>query len=297
MANRSANGLYSTDLTYTKRILLMVCVFVFMMAMATFASLLAGYFADPGTRAFLLWTATFQNIIGFAGTAVVCAIFLSKRPLEMLGVNRAGTWLALGGILLIYALGQPFLNQVIWWNSQLHLPDTLQTVEQTMRQWEEQAMTQTDTLISGKSVTTLLLNVLVIGIITGTCEELVFRGTLQRILASGPIGSHAAIWITAIIFSIMHFQFFGFLPRVLLGAFFGYLFYRTGSIWMSAAAHAINNSMYVIVAWLINNGVHVGSIDTFGVTHRGFPAVACTSLFLVLFVFIGLRTYLFKTHG
>lgn len=217
--------------------------------------------------------------------------------MDMLGVNRSGTWLAIGGILLIYAVGQPFLNQVIWWNSQMHFPTAWQSIEHTMRQWEEQAMSRTDTLIAGTSVTTLLLNILVIGIITGMCEELVFRGTLQRILSSGPIGSHVAIWLAAVIFSLMHFQFFGFLPRVLLGAFFGYLFYWTGSIWMSAAAHAINNSLYVIVAWLINNGVHVAAIDSFGVTHQGFPAVACASLCLVLFVFIGLRKYLFKTHG
>ncbi|MCM1319096.1 MAG: CPBP family intramembrane metalloprotease [Muribaculaceae bacterium] len=297
MTNNSRGGLYSTNLTYSKRLLLMVCIFVFMMAMASFASMIAGLIAEPGTRAFLLWIATFQNIIGFAGTAVVCAMFLSSRPLEMLGVNRVGTWLAVGGILLIYAVGLPFLNQVIWWNSQLHLPNAIHSVEETMRQWEEQAIVQTDTLLSGTSFTTLILNVLVIGVITGICEELVFRGTLQRILSSGPIGPHLAIWLAAIIFSIMHFQFFGFLPRVLLGAFFGYMFYWTGSIWMSATAHAINNSLYVIVTWLSHNGIKMAHFDTFGVTHHGFPAVACISLFLVLFVFIGLRKYLFKTHG
>lgn len=297
MTKKTGGGLYSTNLTYAKRLLLMVCIFVFMMAMASFASILAGHIAIPGSRSFLLWTATFQNIIGFAGTAVVCAVFLSNRPMEMLGVNRTGTWLAVGGILLIYAVGLPFLNQVIFWNNQMHFPSALHSMEQTIRTWEDNALTQTDTLLEGTSVSTLLLNVLVVGIITGICEELVFRGTLQRIIGSGSIGPHLSIWIAAVIFSIMHFQFFGFIPRVLLGAFFGYMFYWTGSIWMSATAHAINNSLYVTVTWLVNNGVNVGNLDSFGVTHHGFPAIACASLCLVLFVLIGLRKYLFKTHG
>lgn len=288
--------LYGTQLTYAKRLVLMFCIFVFMMIMAGFASQIAAYLAHPGTRQHLLWTSVFQNIIGFAGTAVVTAMFLSKRPMEMLGVNRTGTWLSVGGILLVYAVGIPFLNQVIWWNSQMHFPAALTDLEQTLRTWEESAVNTTGVILSGTSIGTLLVNILTIGVITGVCEELVFRGTFQRIIGSGPIGPHLAIWITAVIFSILHFQFFGFLPRVLLGAFFGYLFYWTGSIWIAATAHAINNSIYVIVAWLTANGVGVPDVDGFGVTTQGFPAVACVSLCLVLFVLIGLRKYLFTTH-
>lgn len=297
MSSKKTGTLYSTDLTYTKRLVLMACIFVFMMAMASFASMLSNYFATPGTRTHLLWTSAFQNIIGFAGTAIVCAVFLSHRPPEMLGVTRTGTWLCIGGILLIYAVGLPFLNQVIWWNSQMHLPDTFVSFETTIRSWEENALTQTNIMLQGTSLTTLLLNILVIGIITGICEELVFRGTIQRIIASGPVGAHLSIWITAVIFSILHFQFFGFLPRVLLGAFFGYMFYWTGSVWMSATAHAINNSLYVLLAWLTNNGIHTSAFESFGITTKGFPAIPCISLCLILFVFIGLRKYLFKTYG
>lgn len=291
--------MYGAQLTYSKRLLLMFCIFVFMMAMASFASTLAGYISSGGTRMHLLLTSVFQNIIGFAGTAFITAIFMSSRPLEMLGVNRTGTLISVGGILLVYAVGMPFLNQVILWNSQMHLPTAFESLEATMRGWEDKAAQSTTTLLAGTSIITLLVNILTVGIITGICEELLFRGTFQRIIGSGPIGPHLSIWITAVIFSILHFQFFGFLPRVLLGAFFGYLFYWTGSIWIAAAAHAINNSMYVIVSWILANGVPASGFDSYGVTSKGFPIVACISLCLTLFILTALRKYLFTTrkHG
>ena len=295
--SRMTNGgsLYGTGLTYFKRIVLMFCIFVFMMLMAGFASQIATYMAEPKTREHFLWTSIFQNIIGFAGTAVITAMFLSRKPLEMLGVNRTGSWISIGGVLLVYAVGMPFLNQVISWNSQMHFPEALSELEHTLRTWEEQAMDSTGTILSGTSVSTLLVNILTVGIITGICEELVFRGTFQRIIGSGAVSPHLAIWITAVIFSILHFQFFGFLPRVLLGAFFGYMFYWTGSIWIAATAHAINNSLYVAVSWLTANGVTVADVENYGVTTHGFPTFACVSLCLTLFVLIGLRKYLFIT--
>lgn len=293
----NSGSLYGTQLTYGKRLVLTACIFVFMMIMAGFASQLAAYMAHSGTREHLLWTSVFQNIIGFAGTAVVTAMFLSHKPLEMMGVSRSGTWLSIGGILLVYAVGIPFLNQVIWWNSQMHLPSAFASLEQTLRSWEESAGNTTGIILSGNSIGALLVNVLTIGVVTGVCEELLFRGTFQRVIGSGPIGPHLSIWITAVIFSVLHFQFFGFLPRVLLGAFFGYMFYWTGSIWIAATAHALNNSIYVVVAWLTANGVPVGAMDGYGVTTQGFPAVACVSLCLVLFVLVALRKYLFNTRG
>lgn len=302
MANRKQNtsspAYGFTQLTYGRRILLMFCVFVLMMVLSGFAAQLASYIAPPDTRPNLLWTSVFQNLIGFAGTAFVTAIFLSTKPMEMLGLTRIGKLRSIAGILLIFAVGIPFLNQTIWWNSQMHFPDSLQDLEETLRSWENMASSKTEVILTGTSVLSLIINILVVGVLTGLCEELAFRGAMQRVIASGGMGGHAAVWITAIIFSILHFQFFGFLPRVLLGAFFGYLFYWTGSIWISATAHAINNSIYVITVWLVSNGYSMPGIDGFGVTQHGFPAFACVSLCLVLFVMIGMRKYLFCTqHG
>lgn len=273
----------------------MVCCIVFMWAIAGVASQMIVSVIHPAERMKLLIFSAMQNIIGFGGGAVVTSLFLSTRPFDMLGLNRFGSWQSVGGVLLVFAVGLPFLNQIIWWNSQIHFPSFLSDVEQTLRDWENQAGANSMTMLAGTSGGTLVVNILFIGVLTGLCEELLFRGAIQRIISSGPVNVHIAIWITAIIFSIIHFQFFGFLPRVLLGAFFGYMFYWTGSIWIAAIAHAINNSMYVLMTWLVNNGVNMPDLNSFGVTAKGFPAVACASLCLVLFVLISMRKYLFST--
>ena len=282
-----------TALGYGRRLLLMACIFVLMMALAGSAGTLAGGIYKAGGREYLIAVNLLQNLIGFCGTALVTALFVSTRPFAMLGMNRAGSYRALVGLLLAFALGIPFLNQVTWWNTQIHLPEAMQAFEALLRRWEDAALQATGVMLDTTSVGGLIVNILVIGIFTGLSEELCFRGCMQRVIASGGINGHVAVWLTAVIFSVLHFQFFGFLPRVLLGAFFGYLFLWTGSIYISAAAHALNNSLYVLLHWLTLRGVAVSHTDRWGVAEHGFPAEACVSLALVLVVLVGLRSYLF----
>ena len=77
-----------------------------------------------------------------------------------------------------------------------------------------------------------------------------FRGCLQTILLKWMRNKHTAIWITAILFSAFHMEFFGFLPRLLLGALFGYFVAWSGSIWPSVWGHFVNNGTAVIVTYL-----------------------------------------------
>ena len=97
----------------------------------------------------------------------------------------------------------------------------------------------------------------------------------------------ASVWIAAFVFSAMHFQFFGFIPRLLLGAFFGYLYIWSGSIWTSVFAHALNNSMVVITAWLVAKGKTDIDFEQFGITESGIPWCAIISgILLFCFLFI-----------
>ncbi len=295
-APKASSGYGFTQLTYGRRLLLLACVFVLMMVLAGSAGSLASGLYPVNSREYLIAVSLLQNLIGFCGTALVVAIFLSTRPLAMLGLNRGGTGRALLGILLLFAVGIPFLNQVTWWNTQMHLPSFMGGVEQTIRSWEDAALVTTETMLASRSVGGLIVNILVIGVFTGFSEELCFRGCMQRVIGSGGMNGHVAVWLTAVIFSLLHFQFFGFLPRVLLGALFGYLFLWTGSIYISAAAHALNNSLFVLLHWLALRGITTAETDTWGVTTHGFPAIACMSLALVLCILVGMRGYLFSTR-
>lgn len=285
-----------TQLSYGRRLLLLACIFVVMMVLAGSATTLVFKALPAGSRQALLASSVLQNLIGFCGTALLASIFITTRPLRMLGLRTAPSGRALLGALLLFAAGLPLLNQVTWWNTQFHLPASLHSLEEMMRQMEEAASSATSTMLSTTSVTGLLVNVLVIGVLTGFSEELCFRGALQRVIASGTgARRHVAVWTAAVIFSVLHFQFFGFLPRVLLGAFFGYLLLWTGSIYVPAFAHALNNSLYVLLHWLQLRGSAPENVDSLGVSTHGFPALACVSLALVILVLAGLGRYLFSS--
>jgi membrane protease YdiL (CAAX protease family) len=92
----------------------------------------------------------------------------------------------------------------------------------------------------------------------------------------------------------MHFQFFGFIPRMLLGALFGYLYYWTGSLWVSAFAHALNNSMAVITAWLDNNGYMSCDLDSIGVATGSFPYMALISLMVTVLLLVNHKRLFLK---
>lgn len=293
---QAASSYGFTTLTYGRRLLLTACFFCLMMVLAGFSTQIAANFFASGTRNFYIATSVLQNLIGFCGGAAVTALFLSTKPLALLGLDRVGSSHALLGIVLVMALGLPLLNQVTYWNEHFHLPPALASLQDTFRSWEDTAQAATRVMLDTRSFGGLVVGILVIGIFTGFSEELLFRGTFQRVLASGGMNSHVAVWTAAAVFSLLHFQFFGFLPRLLLGAFFGYLLLWTGSIYISAAAHALNNSVYVLLHWLTLRGDTSIHADYLGVTTSGFPAIATVSLVMTLIVLIGMRRYLFSTH-
>jgi membrane protease YdiL (CAAX protease family) len=109
-------------------------------------------------------------------------------------------------------------------------------------------------LIATPAVGDLLFNLLVIALIPAFSEELFFRGGLQRTLGR-MMPAHAAVWVSALLFSALHFQFLGFLPRVLLGAALGYAYQRSGSLWVSIGAHFIYNGLNLVIGFLAVRGV------------------------------------------
>jgi hypothetical protein len=140
-----------------------------------------------------------------------------------------------------------FTGQV---NSMMHLPGWLSVVEHWMTDMETNADKTTDLLIVSKSIGVMIFNLLTIGLITAVAEELIFRGVFQQIFynlfKSGPI----AIWVTAFLFSAIHFQFYGFIPRFILGLAFGYLFFWSRNLWLPIIAHFVNNAFPVILVYI-----------------------------------------------
>ncbi len=216
-----------------------------------------------------------QNILAFILPTMLMWKFCFKvSPLRAIEAENLPSLKMIGITLLIYFVGMPALNQIVYWNQEMQLPEFLASFDDWCRELEALAEEQTKGLLSSTDIFPTVMNILIIGVLTGIGEEFFFRGALQRGLAWCGINPHTAIWTAAFIFSAVHFQFFGFIPRLLLGAFFGYLYWWSGNIWVNSFAHALNNSLVIVSSWCINKGFLSEDFDMLGVSEGGFP-VAC----------------------
>jgi membrane protease YdiL (CAAX protease family) len=154
-------------------------------------------------------------------------------------------------VLALMLLGTPLLELIAALNQKMVLPEFLSGIELWMKEKEQQAAELTKQLLTMKSFSDLGINLLMIAVIPAIGEELLFRGGLQNIFARWFKNPHVAIWVTAIIFSAIHMQFFGFFPRMLLGALFGYLLLWGKNIWLPIFAHFMNNGTAVVMAFIM----------------------------------------------
>ena len=265
---------------------------VMMVVLAVVMPLLSPFI--PSARDQALTIAALQAILVFVLPAFVAAYYRGEKPISSLSLGNPPTWKGIGGVILVFILGMPFLNQTIYWNSQLSLPESMFALETAMREMEKQAMQTTEILLSARTLGGMLAGVLIIGLLTGFGEELFFRGAFQKILGEGSKKKWIAVWISALVFSAMHFQFYGFIPRLLLGAFFGYLLVWSKTIWLPVIAHAIDNSSVIVTSWICGeNKADTNSIEMWGVSDAGFPLMATISAILTIGLLIYGHRFLF----
>jgi uncharacterized protein len=135
-------------------------------------------------------------------------------------------------------------------NSGMHLPDWFSGLEKWIIEKEDNANHLIGTLLDSDSFGIMLINVLVIAVVPAIGEELIFRGVIQKIFCRLFKSGHVAVWVTAFIFSALHLQFFGFIPRLILGLVFGYLFLLSGTLWLPIIVHFVNNAVPVAGAYI-----------------------------------------------
>jgi uncharacterized protein len=137
-------------------------------------------------------------------------------------------------------------------------------LEQWMQQSEKEAASVTEAFLLTPNPWSFILNIFMVAVLPALGEELVFRGVLLRHLREWTKNIHVAIFISAFLFSAIHMQFYGFLPRFLMGVFFGYMLYWSGSIWVPIMAHFINNAAAIVVAFLSTRYFPEADFNTFG---------------------------------
>ncbi len=155
------------------------------------------------------------------------------------------------GLVLVIAF-MPLNGKFIEWNANMVFPDALSGLEKWMRDKEDQLEKLTKFLTNYTSFGQLLVALFVVAFLPAWGEETLFRGILQRKLMQQWSNPHVCIWVSAAIFSAIHFQFYGFIPRMLLGAVFGYLYYWTGSLKLAIFGHFVNNGFVLLMTYLYN---------------------------------------------
>lgn len=196
---------------------------------------------------FLRLSVCLQSIFIFLVPALESAFLFEKRPLRYLKLNKAiDVRFLILSIVLIFAV-QPMVSWLGYHNNNMSLPESLAPLEQQMRSWEDMATQTMEQLLINSTIPVLLLNIFVIAIMAGVAEELFFRGSVQQLINKISHNKHIAVWITAFVFSAIHFQFYGFFPRMFLGALLGYLFVWSGNLWIPIIVHSLNNAMSVLL--------------------------------------------------
>ena len=160
--------------------------------------------------------------------------------------------------LVIIIVLIPANQQIIEWNQQIHLPGIFTKLETWMRVQEQERTIMIQRLLQIDSLSKLLVAFTIFGVVGPFGEEVFFRGVLQTKLRDWGMNPGVSIWVAAVIFSLIHFQFYGFFPRLFLGALFGYLFLWSGNIWVPILAHVVNNGLFVLTAFSHQNWPFLG---------------------------------------
>ena len=191
-----------------------------------------------------------MQLISAIGTflfpALAVAWLCSPDPEAYLCIKRKTDTKILLLVLASMILMSPTVTLTALLNKQMVLPSFMAPVEAWMQTQEALAEQLTNTLLAGDGLLTFLSNLVVMALMAGITEEFLFRGALQRMIGQWTANHHIVIWSAAIFFSAFHLQFYGFLPRMLLGAYFGYLLYWSRNIWIPVFAHFANNAFAVI---------------------------------------------------
>jgi len=204
------------------------------------------------------------------------------------GLTQPAPLIAVGLSIAVILIAQPVIGWTSEINSHLSLPEWLSFLETRMKSAEIQNAKITEAFLSTTSAKGLIVNIFMIAILPAFSEEILFRGVLAELFRKWTKSIHLAVFISSFIFAAIHMQFYGFLPRFLLGMALGYLFFWSGSLWLPIAAHFANNFLSVIVEFLFRKGIIQTNAENLGLSST--PLVIALSIVMITGVFY----YLYK---
>ncbi|MBP6569524.1 MAG: CPBP family intramembrane metalloprotease [Saprospiraceae bacterium] len=210
---------------------------------------------DPGYAPFIKIFIGLNHFITFIISPLIFVwIFYRNKVKDYLSLNYFQPAYILLFPLALFSL-YPLMGYVSFFVDKIDFPDFLDKMDQ-------ESLAAMSSLLTMDTPADLIFNLILIGIIPGIGEELLFRGIIQKEIFIRWNRPHLAIWITAVIFSAFHFQVTGFLPKMMIGVMLGYAYYYSGSLILPMVVHALNNSVATVVYFFSGGNVEPESVPT-----------------------------------
>ncbi|MCG8308865.1 MAG: CPBP family intramembrane metalloprotease [Cytophagales bacterium] len=255
-----------------------------------FLLILSNPTAYPEQRTMFLVMQGMASLGGFVIAPLIFYYTMVKGDLVKDFIDFPSDSLRAIGLTVIIVFSFMIVNTVfIEWNANLSFPEFLAGFETWAKNLEESMADITKYLTNFESTGYFVLAVVIVAVLPGIGEELLFRGFLQNIFRRLFKNDHVAIWLAAFLFGAIHFQFYGMLPRMLLGALFGYLYIWTGNLLIPIVAHFLNNAISLFALFIYQKGL----TDFDAESTEALPAVYV----LIFSVFFVISLVYFKYHS
>ena len=234
-------------------------------------------YTNEVTIHFLKYFQVVNQIGFFILPAIMYAYLENRKPANYLKLNSKFNYahLLVASILIIVSI--PAINWLVEINEGMKLPGVFKGLENWMKDSENKTNKLTEAFLNVTTPGGLVVNLIIIALLAAVGEELLFRGVILQLFVEWFKNRHLAVILSAILFSALHLQFYGFLPRMVLGILFGYIFIWSGSLWIPIVLHFIFNGITVVAAYLYYKGLIQTDVESFGATD---------STILVLFSFL-----------
>ena len=236
------------------------------------------------SRWYLYTIQSISTLGTFLAPALLFSYCASKNWFSYSNADKIVPPQLVGYVLILSLIILPIIVCLGYINEQISLPESMHKIEMWMKTMEEQSKILTQTLTENSNITILLLNIIIMALFPAVFEEFLFRGTLQPFFTKWFTNKHIAIIVTAFIFSAIHFQFYGFIPRFLLGIYLGYLFVWSKSLWLPVIAHFMHNA----VSLIFDYGAQRRSIDLESINPNQITEFYPTVLFCTFCVTVGI---------